>query len=86
LGADEIQGMPTAIWFRIFLSLCSLSENVKIKIYRILIVHVILFGFQTSSFSVREEYRLKVLESWVQREIFGLKTQTVRGGWRKVRA
>jgi hypothetical protein len=37
-----------------------LSKNVKIRIYRTTILPVVLYGFETSSLTLREEHRLRV--------------------------
>jgi hypothetical protein len=36
---------------------CLLSKNIKIKIYRPIIFHVILYGYGTWSLTLREEHR-----------------------------
>jgi hypothetical protein len=50
-----------------------LSKNLKIKIYRITILPVVLYGCETWSLTLREERRLKVFENKVLRRIFGPK-------------
>ena len=60
------------------LSLSLLSKNLKIKIYRTIILPVILYGCETWSLTLREERRLRVL-----RRIFGPKRDEVTGEWRK---
>jgi hypothetical protein len=57
---------------------------VKIKIYRIIILHVVLYRCETLSFTLREEHRLKIFENRVLRRIFGPKRDEVTGGWRKL--
>jgi hypothetical protein len=44
---------------------------------------VVLYGCETSSLTLREEYRLNVFENRVLRRIFGPKRDEVIG-WRKV--
>jgi hypothetical protein len=39
-----------------------LSKNVKIRIYRIIILPVVLYGCETSSLILREKQKLRVLE------------------------
>jgi len=53
-----------------FLSSNLLSKNIKIKIYRTIILPVVLYGCETWSFTLREEDRLKVFENRVLRRIF----------------
>jgi hypothetical protein len=42
------------------LSSSLLSKNIKIKIYRTIILHVVLYGCETWSLTLREEHRLSV--------------------------
>jgi len=55
------------------LSSSLLSKNVKIKIYRTIILPVVLYGCETASLTLREECRLRVFENRVLRRIFGPK-------------
>jgi hypothetical protein len=57
---------------------------VKIKIYKTIILPVVLYGCETWSIRLREEHRLRVFENRVQRRIFRLKRDEVTGGWRKL--
>jgi hypothetical protein len=47
-----------------------LSENVKVRIYKIIILPVVLYGRETWSLTVREEHKLGVSENRVLRRIF----------------
>ena len=49
------------------LSSSLLSKNVKIKIYRTVILPVVLYGCETWSLTLREEHRLKLFENRVLR-------------------
>jgi hypothetical protein len=49
------------------------SRNVKVKIYNTVILPVVLYGCETWSLTLREEYRLRVFENMVLRRIFGKK-------------
>jgi len=62
---------------------CILSENLKIEIYRIIILPVVVYGCETWSLTLREERRLRVYENRVLRRIFGPKRVKVTGEWRK---
>jgi hypothetical protein len=62
-----------------FLSSHLLSRNVKVKIYEIISLPFVLFGF-----TLREEHRLRVFENKVVRRIFGLKSDELTGEWRKL--
>jgi len=60
-----------------------LSKNLKIKIYRTIILPVVLYGCETRSLTLREERRLRVFENRVLR-VFGSKRDEVTGEWRKL--
>jgi hypothetical protein len=59
--------------------LCKVSTAYKIKIYRTIILPVVLYGCETWSLTLREERRLRVL-----RTVFGPKRDEVTGEWRKL--
>jgi hypothetical protein len=54
-------------------------KNLKIRIYRIIILPVVLCGCETWSLILREERRLRVLENRVLRGRFGSKRDEVTG-------
>ena len=58
-----------------------LSKNVKIKIYRTIILPVVLYGCETWSLTLREERKLRVFENKVLRRIFGPRREEVPGDW-----
>ena len=62
-----------------FLSSRLLSKNLKIKIYRTVILPVVLYGCETWSLTVLEERKLRVFENMVLRRIFGPRRDEVRG-------
>jgi len=66
------------------LSSSLLSKNIKIKIHRILILSVVLYGFETWSLTLRKECRLRVFENRVLRRIFGLRRGEVTREWKKL--
>ena len=59
------------------LSSSLLSKNLKIKIYRTIILPVVLYGCETWSLTFREERTLRVFENRVFRRIFGPKSDEV---------
>ena len=61
-----------------------LSKNLKIKIYRTIILPVVLYGCETWSLTLREERKLRVFENMVLRRIFGPRMDEVRGEWRRL--
>ena len=66
------------------LSSSLLSKNIKIKIYRTVILPVVLYGCETWSLTLREERRVRVFENRVLRGIFGPERDEVTGEWRKL--
>jgi hypothetical protein len=61
-----------------------LSKNLNIKIYRTIILPVVLYGCETWSLALREKRRLSVSENRVLRRVFGPKRGEVTGEWRKL--
>jgi hypothetical protein len=61
-----------------------MSKHVTITIYKTMILPGVLYGCETWSLTLREEYRLGVLENRVLRRIFGSKRDEVIGRWRKL--
>jgi hypothetical protein len=61
-----------------------LSKNLKMRIYKTIILPVILYGCETWSLTLREEHKLRLFENKVLRRIFGPKRDEVTGGWRKL--
>ena len=51
----------------------------NIKIYRTIILPVVVYGCETWSLTLREERRLRVFENMVLRRIFGPKRSEVTG-------
>jgi hypothetical protein len=60
------------------------SKNMKVRIYKTIILPVVLYGCETWSLTLREEHKLRVFENRVLRRIFGPKRDGVTGGWRKL--
>jgi hypothetical protein len=46
--------------------------------------HLVLYGCETWSLTLREEHRVRVFENRVLRGIFGPNRDEVIGGWRKL--
>jgi hypothetical protein len=58
--------------------------NVNVKIYKIIILPVVLYGCETWSVTLREEHRLRMFDNRVLKRIFGPKRDDVTGDWRKL--
>jgi len=56
----------------------------KIKIYRTVILPVVLYGCENWSLTLREERKLMVSENMVLRRIFGPRSDDVTGEWRRL--
>jgi hypothetical protein len=61
-----------------------LPRDIKIKMYRTLVLSVVWYGCETWSLTLREEHVLRVFENRVLRTIFGPKREEVVGGWRRL--
>jgi hypothetical protein len=66
------------------LSCCLLSKNIKTKIYRTILLPVILYGCETWSLTLQGEHKLRVLENRALRKIFGPKRDEVTGMLRRL--
>jgi hypothetical protein len=60
-----------------------LSENIKIRIYKTIILPLVMYGCETWSLTLRQGHRLRVFENRVLR-IFGPKRDEPTKGWRKL--
>jgi hypothetical protein len=60
-----------------------LSRNLKVKIYKTIILPVVSHGCETWSLTLREKQRLRVFENRVLGRIFGPKRAEVTAEWRK---
>ncbi|KAJ4431805.1 hypothetical protein ANN_20410 [Periplaneta americana] len=66
------------------LSSSLLSKNLKVRIYKTVILPVILYACETWNLTLRQEQRLRVFENKVLTKIFGAKRDEVTGEWRKL--
>jgi hypothetical protein len=58
-----------------------LSDSLKIKLYKTIILHVVFYECETWSLTPREEHRMNVFENRMLRRMFGHKGEEVVGGW-----
>jgi len=65
------------------LSSSLLSKNIKIKLYKTIILPVVVYGCETWSLTLREEGTVRVFEDRVLRRIRGPKRDEVTREWRK---
>jgi hypothetical protein len=66
------------------LSSSVLSKNLKIKIYRTIILPLVLYGFEIWSLTLWDKRRLRVFENRMLRRVFKPKRDEVTGEWRKL--
>ena len=66
------------------LSSSLLPRNLKIKIYRTIILPTVLYGCDTSSLTLTGECRLRVFEDRVLRRIFGPRRSKVIREWSSI--
>jgi hypothetical protein len=60
-------------------SSCLLSKNVKIKIYKTIILPAAMYEYETKSPTLQDKHRLRAFENRMLRRIFGLKRDEVMG-------
>ncbi|KAJ4432304.1 hypothetical protein ANN_20923 [Periplaneta americana] len=76
---DPLPGQPET-----YVSSSLLSKNLKVRIYKTVILPVVLYGCETWTLTLREEQRFRVSENKVLRKIFGAKRDEVTAEWRKL--
>ena len=60
-----------------------LTKNLKIKIYKTIILSVVLYGCEAWSLTLRKERRLRVFENRILRRILG-PMRNENGKWRRL--
>jgi len=66
-------------WVQNLLSSSLLSKAIMIKIYRTIILPVVLYGCETWSLTFREECRVRISENRLLREYLGLRGMSEKG-------
>jgi hypothetical protein len=66
------------------LATIQLSRKLKVKIYKTIILPVVLYGSETWFVTLSEEHRLRVFENRVLRRLFGPTRDEVRGELKKL--
>jgi hypothetical protein len=61
-----------------------MSKTIRIRVYKTIILPVVLYWRETWSVTLKEEHRLRVFENRVLRRIFGSKRDEVMKGSRKL--
>ena len=61
-----------------------LSKNLKVEIYKTIILPIVSYGCETCSLILQEERKLRVFENKVLRRIFGPRRSEVTGEWRRL--
>ena len=82
--AERREKIRAVIRCRIFCLPGCHPKNLKIKIYRIIILPVVLYGCETWSLTLRKERKLRVFEKMVLRRIFEPRRDEVKGEWRRL--
>ena len=59
-------------------------KNLKIKLYRTIILPIVLCGCETWLLTLRKERKLRVFENMVLRRIFGPRRDELTGEWRRL--
>jgi hypothetical protein len=66
------------------LSSSLLFKNIKLQIYRTIILPVVLYGCETWLLTLSEKCKLSVFKNRVLRRILGPKRNEVTGGWKRL--
>ncbi|KAJ4450648.1 hypothetical protein ANN_02077 [Periplaneta americana] len=82
--SSKFSGLSLKVWGSRYCELDLLSKNLKVRIYKTVIVPVVLYGCETWAVTLREEHRLRVFENKMLRKTFGAKRDEVTGEWRKL--
>jgi hypothetical protein len=61
-----------------------IDHHIKIRIYKTIILSVVMYGCETWPLTLREEHRRRVFENRVLRRIFEPRRNQVTGEWRKL--
>jgi hypothetical protein len=59
-------------------------KNLKIRIYKPIILPVVLYEYEIWFLTLREKHKPRISENRVLRRIFGPRRDKVTGGWRKL--
>jgi len=60
------------------------SKNIKVTIYRAIILPVVLYGCEAWSLTMMEEHWLRVFDNRVLTRVFGFESEKVIGKWRRL--
>jgi len=61
-----------------------ISRKLKLKIYKTVILSIILYGCESWSTTLADEHTLRVFENKVLRKIYGPKREEMTGEWRRL--
>jgi hypothetical protein len=76
MGRNSLKRPSCELLMLVLIELFSLrSKNLKIKIYRTIILAFVLYGCETWSLILREERRLRVFKNRVLTTVFGAKRE-----------
>jgi hypothetical protein len=81
---NVLEGICKLAYINTLLFSSLLSKNLRVKIYRSIILPIVLYECETWSLTLREGRRLRVFDNRVLRRIFGPKRDEVTGEWKKL--
>jgi hypothetical protein len=84
LNAYWIQVMLGTTQFGNIFSSCLMSKNVKSRIYKTIILPMVLYVCENLFLTLRDKHRPRVFLNMVQRRIFGSKNDEIIDGWRQL--
>jgi hypothetical protein len=63
---------------------CLLSKNVKIKLYKTIVLPVVFYEYETWFLLLSQEHRLRMFENRMLRRMLGPKRDEVTAGWKEI--
>jgi hypothetical protein len=61
-----------------------LPKNIKLRIYKTIMLPMVLYESETWSLTLREGHRLRLYQNRVLRRIAGTRRDEMAGGWRQL--
>jgi hypothetical protein len=74
-------------WYSLVQNLLSsqlLSNSIKVRIYKTIILSAVLYDCETWTLTIKEEHILRAFDNWVLRNIFEIKREKIMGNLRKL--
>jgi hypothetical protein len=60
------------------------QKNVKIKLYKTIVLPVVFYEYETWFLLLSQEHRLRMFENWMLRRMLGPKRDEVTARWKEI--